>query len=220
MNQNGFHTRVRILCIAFFIAFQCCAFAQDNSSAPKHFIGFTPVFNQFRISYLYHYDASRSYYADVGYQFRYIPSYERLSRVQIGVLPILASHGPLAEVGIAGKVKTHMISLGVLYKLNFIESGHDSYVEYLDGLNLEERLYSREDHHIVIKGIWMFRSQHVMQPYLGIGIKGVLSKYDIIFSTMPDIAGRIWFSPTYHVGIRIFPFRILSKSANDEPIIQ
>mgnify|MGYP001033247442 FL=1 len=46
------------------------------------------------------------------------------------------------------------------------------------------------------------------------------SKYDIIFSTMPDIAGRIWFSPTYHVGIRIFPFRILSKSANDEPIIQ
>jgi len=87
-------------------------FSQEaNDSFKKYNLGSRIQFNQVHIILGFKINNNVEILTQAGYQFRYIESYERISRIRLGVLPMLASSGFMYEFGLLSTQKKNQFLL-------------------------------------------------------------------------------------------------------------
>jgi len=175
-------------------------FSQEaNDSFKKYNLGSRIQFNQVHIILGFKINNNVEILTQAGYQFRYIESYERISRIRLGVLPMLASSGFMYEFGLLSTQKKINFYYGCQFKHTKILEGRDTYLDWRDLSTINDN-YSRQDLSINLKSQVSVRVNKLMEPYLGIGIRGTRTFYDFSGTFSDEFKYHV--TPSLHMGIR------------------
>jgi hypothetical protein len=196
-----------IISIIFWMPLSHYSFSQiaREGKVQYNILGVKPTFKEINVFYQHNLLKKVSAFLEVGYEARYMKEYVRYSAFHLGVLPVLASSGFIAETGIIFHLKRTDFLISCQYKFNHIEKGEDVRWNLFDGVY--ENIYTRDDHKITLKTYWILNPEDRVQFYLGCGLRGVKS-----YQWEPELRRnysanytwqRYWAVPTLHVGIRI-----------------
>jgi hypothetical protein len=172
-------------------------------------IGIRPTLKHINLFYQHAIAPNTSVFVDAGYEFRYIKEYERITSLQLGFLPSLASQGVLAETGLILHLNNIDLMLSIQYKFSHIKQGSDYYITVSDGSF--EDIYTRDDYKLTAKINWIFNPEDRVQFYLGFGVRGARAyhwqvgqprNYSALYTWEKQ-----WVVPTAHLGIRIIALR-------------
>ena len=119
-------------------------------------------------------------YLEGGYQFRYTQTFETASVITLG--PLLASYGPVAEIGyIRRPWKRWDLRIGFQYRNTYVDKG----LRYLDGYggepSITREVFRLRDDRITLKFLTTFAAFDFLRIYGGAGLRGVLREKHVIW---------------------------------------
>lgn len=219
--------KLRLFISIFALIFTDLAFSTAHSQVVSHekpiwrsSTGLRLALNQAHLITKFKISEEIGFYAQGGYQFRYLTGYSWNGLLvyetqTIGPGPNLASYGPVGEFGILWSLPNKVcISFGFQYKHTRIDKGHEDYRYFTGETNAVERIFWREDTKKSIKILIIGEFNRYFEPFIGIGSRHIKTTKHLVldgtFSRMQpssNILKSEFVVPTFHLGINFYLIR-------------